>query len=507
MRFTIAEQLEAVALAFPDRVAVEMVGGRSYTYRQLIERMEQLAAALGEVQSGRNGTMVAVLMSNGVDSLLSYLACQLRGFAVVPINTRLAPAEMGYILNDSDATVLLSGGDQIERAKAIAGDCGQRLIDCDGIGNDAEPLPRTQRVRAAGSNTAVVFYTSGTTGFPKGAAISYDCWAERLMWWGWEFDIASTDVMLVPGPTFHMSFASLCFCALYRGARLRIVERFDVPKSYEELRDNCSWSFLIPTMTTMLLDLWRQGGRKPLNAARILLSSGAALSPSTLEDMMQAFPNARIYEAYGWTEGGWVTSEVKKRGTIVPHSVGWSAFGSQVVVLDDDGKVCADGVVGEVAARTPVHFSHYLNNPEATRKAWVGDYQKSGDIGMFLEDGRLKLLDRRNDMILTGGENVYSSEVERVLNEHPTVAECVVVGQPDPRWGNAVVGVVVARPGAQIREDDLRGHCRTQLAGYKCPKRFIVVDALPRNSMGKVEKFRVRADVAGTAVVEGRRSA
>jgi acyl-CoA synthetase (AMP-forming)/AMP-acid ligase II len=260
-------------------------------------------------------------------------------------------------------------------------------------------------------------------------------------------------------------------------------------------------------MTMMLLELWREGGRKPLPAARILLSSGAALSPSTLEDMMQAFPNARIYEAYGWTEGGWVTSEIKKRGTIVPHSVGWSAFGSEVVVLDDDGKVCAPGTVGEVAARTPVHFSHYLNNPGATRKAWAGDYQKSGDVGTFLEDGRLKLLDRRNDMILTGGENVYSSEVERVLNDHPTVAECVVVGQPDPRWGSAVVGVVVARPGARIDEEELRAFCRAQLAGYKCPKRFVVLDALPRNSMGKVEKFRVRAELAGAPPSGERHSA
>jgi acyl-CoA synthetase (AMP-forming)/AMP-acid ligase II len=162
------------------------------------------------------------------------------------------------------------------------------------------------------------------------------------------------------------------------------------------------------------------------------------------------------------------------------------AFGSEVVVLDDQGRLCAPGAVGEVAARTPVHFSHYLNNPEATKKAWAGDYQKSGDVGMFLEDGRLKLLDRRNDMIVTGGENVYSSEVERVLNDHPTVAESVVVGQPDPRWG--VIGVVVLRPGMRVQEDELRDFCRTQLAGFKCPKRFVVVDALPRNSMGKIEK-------------------
>ena len=175
------------------------------------------------------------------------------------------------------------------------------------------------------------------------------------------------------------------------------------------------------------------------------------------------------------------------------------AFGSEVVVLDDQGRLYVPGAVGEVAARTPVHFSHYLNNPEATKKAWAGDYQKSGDVGMFLDDGRLKLLDRGNDMIVTGGENVYSSEVERVLHDHPTVAESVVVGQLDPRRGSAVVGVVVLRPGMRVQEDELRDFCRTELAGFKCPKRFVVVDALPRNSMGKIEKFRVRAEISAVA--------
>jgi acyl-CoA synthetase (AMP-forming)/AMP-acid ligase II len=496
MQFTIAEQLEVVAGAFPDRVAVEIVGGRSYTYRELVGRMHALAAALGEVLPGRNGRMVAVLLSNGVDSLLSYLACQLCGVGTVPINTRLAPAEMGYILKDADATVLMSGGDQTERARTIAADHGRRYVDCDAVCDGVSPDLR--RTALKGADISVVFYTSGTTGFPKGAAITMDCWAERLMWWGWEFDIAAHDVMLVPGPTFHMSFCSLSLCALYRGARLRIVERFDVAASYEELRETCSWSFLVPTMSSMMLELWRERGREPLLGPRCILSSGAALSPSTLEDMMAMFPNARIFEAYGWTEGGWVTSEVKRRGAIVPHSVGWPACGCEVVVLDENGQPCKTGTVGEVAARTPIPFSHYLNNPEATRKAWAGHYQKSGDVGVFLDDGRLKLLDRRNDMIVTGGENVYSSEVERVLHDHPSVLECVVVGQPDPRWGNAVVAVVVPRPGKSIDADELRAHCRNELAGYKCPKSFIGIDALPRNSMGKVEKFRVRERVAET---------
>ena len=427
------------------------------------------------------------------DSLLSYLACQLRGVATVPINTRLAPAEVGYILKDSDATVLMSGGDQGECARSIAAEYDRRLMDCDAVADGAATDFR--RTPLKGSDVSVVFYTSGTTGFPKGAAIAMDCWSERLMWWGWEFDVASHDVMLVPGPTFHMSFCSLCLCALYRGARLRIVERFDVAGSYDELRDTCTWSFLVPTMSTMMLELWRERGREPLKSPRIILSSGAALSPSTLEDMMAMFPNARIFEAYGWTEAGWVTSEVKRHGTIVPHSVGWSAFGSEVVVLDENGEPCATGLVGEVAACTPVPFSHYLNNPEATGKAWAGKYQKSGDIGMFLEDGRLKLLDRRNDMIVTGGENVYPAEIEGALVEHPAISDAAVFGIPHHEMGEEVRAAVVLAPGVDWSDDieaDVVAHCRERLAGYKLPRSFEVHDELPRSAAGKLTKRTLR---------------
>jgi acyl-CoA synthetase (AMP-forming)/AMP-acid ligase II len=220
--------------------------------------------------------------------------------------------------------------------------------------------------------------------------------------------------------------------------------------------------------------------------------------------MMQAFPNARIYEAYGWTEGGWVTSEVKQRETIVPHSVGWPAFGCEVVVLDEDNNVCPPGTVGEVAARTPVHFSHYLNNPEATRKAWAGDYQKSGDIGVFLDDGRLKLLDRRNDMIVTGGENVYSVEVEEVLAQHPGVADVAVIGVPDERWGEAVTALVIPAAGLAVGAGELVAFARQTLAGYKLPRTVEFVAELPRSAAGKVLKRELRARYAAPGFPRGR---
>lgn len=497
MRLTIADLIGLNARSFPNRVAAEVIDGESATYAQLWQQARQLANAIGSIPAGPNGPMVAFLMSNGIEPILAFLACQMRGCAAVPVNTRFAPAEILHVLRDSGATVLLSCGDQLDRARAAAITAGIRLVDAHAIADAAPPSVETHAQEDIGAKVGVVFYTSGTTGFPKGAAITNEAWIQRLLWWGWEFEIDAEDVMFVPGPIFHMGFSSMSLCSLLRGGRLRILGRYDAAKAYEELRDRCTWALLIPTMTTMMVEMWRRSDRTPLKAAQHLLSSGAALTLPVLQDAMRMFPNAKIVEAYGWTEGSWVTKETKRPDTLVVGSVGWPAFGSSVMVVDEQGKPCAPGTAGEIVACSPVPFSHYLNRADATAVVWRQDgFQKSGDIGMFLDDGRLVILDRRVDMIVTGGENVYSAEVERVLLGCPGVRECVVVGQPDPRWGQAVTAVVAMEPGAPLDAEGVRAHCRTELAGYKCPKQVLIVDELPRNSMGKVEKFRVRKMLA-----------
>ena len=495
MSFIVAQHIEMVARTFPERIAAEVIDGERVTYSELWRRVLRLATALRDVQAGPDGRMVAFLMSNGVEPLVASLACQWSGCASVPVNTRFAQAEILHVLRDSGATLLLSLGDQLERAHAAAAECGIRVLDVaalDAAGDATDGSP--PRAADPRDQVAVVFYTSGTTGFPKGAAITHQVWMERLLWWGWEFDIGADDLMLVPGPIFHMSFGSLAICALLRGASVRIQQRFDPAVTFEELAQRCTWSLLIPSMTTLLVERWNDAGRPHLPAARYLLSSGAALSAETLRDMMAMFPNAKIDEAYGWTEGNWVTRETKRADTLVVGCVGWPAFGSGVMVVDEQGSPCPPGIAGEVVARSSAQFSHYLNRPEATQAARRNDgYVKSGDIGTFLPDGRLVILDRRADMIVTGGENVYSAEVERVVALMPAVRECSVVGQPDQRWGSAVTAVVALREGEGASADELKAFCRKHLAGYKCPKRVVFVAQLPRNSMGKVEKFRVRA--------------
>lgn len=505
-RFTIADHVEVSARSFPDRTAIEILAGPTATYSQLWRRAQALAGTLGHVEPGANGSMVGILLTNGIDAVAAYLACQLVEAAAVPVNTRLAPPEVDYVLRDSGASVVLSAGALLPEARRAADLAGLRLVDCQLVEAPDVDAERQRRERDVGEDIAAVFYTSGTTGFPKGAAMTNDSWLLRSMWWGWQFRMLPEDVMLVPGPIFHMSFGGLALSHLMLGGRLRIMEQFDADRAYEELSETCTFSFLVPSMSTMILERWRVHDHAPMNAARYILSSGAPLPSPILREMLDAFPNAAVADAYGWTEAGWVTCEVKARDTLRDHCVGWPAFGSEVVILDEERRPCPVGVAGEVAARSPVPFARYLNRDDATTAAWHGDYQVSGDVGILDDDGRIRIVDRKVDMIVSGGENVYTAEVERVLVEHAGVSECAVVGLADERWGEAVWAVVVPAPGAaSLDADEVRQFCRGRLAGYKCPKHVLVVAELPRNSMGKVQKFRLRELVsAEVSVPHGR---
>jgi acyl-CoA synthetase (AMP-forming)/AMP-acid ligase II len=348
-----------------------------------------------------------------------------------------------------------------------------------------------------GAATSVVGYTSGTTGFPKGALWSNDHFLAHIMRWGWEFGLSGEQVMLVPGPLFHLSYAGLSLAALGIGARVRIMPEFSAELALDELTHHASFAFLVPSMTGLVAEEWRRRGEPEVPAFRFMISSGAPGPLSLTRTAMAMFQNARIAEAYGWTEGGWVTFEVKAEETLLAHSVGWPTFGNEVLVFDEAGRPCPVGEAGEVGVRSLTHFSGYLGRPEETEAAWQNGYVMSGDVGIWQPDGRLCIVDRKKDMIISGGENVYTAEVERILHEHPEVLEAAVVGLPDERWGELVTAMVVPREGAPTAAA-IEAFCRKRLAGYKVPRRIEVVAELPRNSMGKVQKFRIIEALAGT---------
>ncbi len=507
MRYTIADCVAANARAFPDRVAIEVLDPRNgagtapvatLTFAEVWRRVVGLAEALGTVAPGPNGSMVAILLPQSSDAALAYLACQVAGAAAVPVNTRLAPAEIAYVLTDSGASVLLAAGELLDVARSVAADVGGvRVVDTDAVVTpEVAPWPGPAGVGTS-DDMAVIGYTSGTTGFPKGTWWTNDGWMTRLLQWSATFGLSPDRVLSTPGPIFHLSYGGLTLAALVVGARTRIMAAFEPAVAAEEYAEHSDFVFLVPSMLAMIADWWRANGRPPLGALRVMLSSGAPGPMSLLEEAFEVFPNASITEAYGWTEGGWVTYETKVRGALVPHSVGWPMLGSEVEVLDDDGRPCPVGVAGEVVSRSVVPFLGYLNKAEASAANVTPEgFTRSGDVGIWLADGRLSIVDRVKDMIISGGENIYCAEVERILIEHPDVAEAAVVGLPDATWGERVTALVVARPGVALDEAGVIAFCRERLAAYKCPKSVVFAPELPRNSMGKVQKFRIVEELA-----------
>jgi acyl-CoA synthetase (AMP-forming)/AMP-acid ligase II len=497
MRLTIAECFAVRARSQPGQVAIEIVDdGSSYTYDDCWRRTLTLSAAIAGCEAGPHGAMAALMLSNGVDAVLAYLACQLAGVTAVPVNARLAVPEVEYVVEDSGARLILYNDAMADTAIAVSAATGAKLVNADDIATAVSALQPALGEAGRGEAASVVGYTSGTTGFPKGALWNNDHFLTAIMRWGWEFGITSDQVMLVPGPLFHLSYAGLSLAALAIGARIRIQEDFTAEAALDELCRHATFAFLVPSMTTMILEEWRARGEPEVTAFRRMISSGAPGPLSLTQEAMKMFKNAAVTEAYGWTEGGWVTFEVKHPETLLAHSVGWPTVGNEVQVFDEAGEPCGVGQAGEVGVRSLTHFSGYLGKPEESAAIWHRGYVMSGDVGIWQEDGRLCIVDRKKDMIITGGENVYTAEVERILHEHEDILEATVVGLPDPRWGEQVTAMVVARD-PDLGEDAVIDFCRERLAAYKAPKRVAIVSELPRNAMGKVQKFRVVEELGG----------
>ena len=503
MRFTIVSAVAAMADAVPDRVAIEIIDPTTdrptsdpterWSYARLWRRVEAMVEAVSPVATGPHGPMVAILLPNGADHVAAYLAAGRAGAAAVPINNRLAGPEIEFVLADSGASVLLAGEPFLAGAEAAAEATGVRVLDVADIPSEPTDGEAIEPVDALGEDAiALVAYTSGTTGFPKGSTVTHRGLLTRFAQWGWTFGLSPDQVLSTPGPLFHLSYGGLSLAHLATGGRNRVQVSFDPAVALSEYADHANWVFLVPSMLTMIDQAWEEAGKPPLEAVTRMLSSGAPGPMSLLDRAFDLFPRASITEAYGWTEGGWLTYETKEREALVPHSVGWPMVGSEIRVVDPEtGRPVPDGQPGEVVARSIVPFTGYLGRPDLTDQARLGPFVRSGDVGVLLDDGRLTIVDRVKDMIISGGENVYCAEVERILIEHPAVVDAAVVGLPDDTWGERVAAAVEVLPGASVSSQDLIDHCRSVLAHYKCPRRIELVDELPRNPMGKVQKFRL----------------
>jgi long-chain acyl-CoA synthetase len=497
---SIASILAESARRHADRPAVVM-GDLTLTYAELWTQARQYAAVLRARGVGP-GDKVALLLPNTPHFPLAYYGVLALGAVAVPVHALLKSEEIEYVLRDSGARAMVCAAPLLgEGAKGaeLAGvpvlavmDGGDSSIErLDALALQATPVDAL--VMREAEDTAVVLYTSGTTGKPKGAEITHlNVTMNVVASATYSFDIGPDDVVLGCLPLFHTFGQTCCMnTAFFVGASVVLLPRFDGAQALQLLVEKSCTIFMgVPTMYVALLEAARTSDLRPTLSSA--LSGGAALPVAVLERFAEVF-GTQVLEGYGLTETSPVATFNQVGSEPRPGTVGTSIWGVETEVaraeVDERTELLPTGELGEIVVRGHNVFKGYLNKPEATAAAIVDGWFRTGDLGTKDADGYVTIVDRKKDMVLRGGYNVYPRDVEEVLLRHPAVGQVAVIGLPDPQYGEEVCAVVVRDPaGGELSEDALRAWARERLASYKYPRRVIFTDALPLGPSGKVLK-------------------
>jgi acyl-CoA synthetase (AMP-forming)/AMP-acid ligase II len=500
----IGQVLSLNAHAFPDKVGARDLA-RAMTFRQWNARACRLANALTGLGLVR-GDRVAVLAYNAIEWLEIYAAVAKAGLVAVPVNFRLLGPEVRYIAQDCGARAFIVQDELVARTEEVRGDlaippdnyivfgdaprsAGYRAYeDLIAQARDDEP-----DVLVGPDDPWALMYTSGTTGKPKGAIRSHRASAQLSLSTDVEMGFGRDDAALLVMPMCHANSLYFFNAFAYCGASCFVYSR----KSFEPehlLRtltvSGATFTSLVPTHYIMMLALPAElRARHSGERVRKLLVSSAPARRDTKLAILEHFRNSGLYELYGSTEAGWVTMLHPGEQMTKLGSVGRECAGSAPIrILDPEGRQVADGEVGELYSRTPYTFDGYWNMPEKTAEAFRDGYCTVGDMARRDPDGYYVLVDRKSNMIISGGENVYPSEVENMLGANPNVKEVAVIGLPDAKWGERVHAVVVLHGGSAASEDEIIDWCRDRIAGYKRPRSvsFIADDEMPRTATGKI---------------------
>ena len=506
---TMGEALATNARRYRDKTALVFDQER-LTYGELNQRVNQAANLLISMGIGK-GDRVAILLPNSLEFAELYFACARMGAVAVPVNLRLAPQEMAYVLEHSESKLLVGYGPLLIAAAAAGLKPSASLVGMLTVEEGPPGIPAYSELRDRAPTTDpgvsvseddpwVLVYTSGTTGRPKGALRSHKSNLMIALLLVTEIGLSSEDVGLAILPMFHVNSLWLVSLSLCIGTTMAIYPHKVFHPSYvvEELnRHKATYSMFVPTLLTYLADAAEKGLVDP-QQLRVILSSSSPLTTTLRDRMLAGFPRARLYDIYGATELGAVTIIQHQEGGVI-GSIGVPALAQDVRLLDDDGQEVAAGEVGELYCAGPTLMDSYFKDEAATKSAFRGPYMSVGDLARRDESGYLFLVDRKADMIITMGENVYPAEVENALAAHPSVAMAAVVGVPDARRGEEVVAVVSAREGTEIAVKELEDLCQRSLADYKRPRRIFVWAELPIGATGKVQRRSVRERLVAEA--------
>ncbi|MFI9270987.1 long-chain fatty acid--CoA ligase [Kitasatospora sp. NPDC052896] len=505
MSLSVAAVLAESAARCPDHPAI-VLDEENLTYRQLWYQARKYATVLADHGVGP-GDRVALLLPNSAEFPMAYYGALAIGAVVVPVHALLRAEEIAYVLRDSGARVLVcagpllaEGGKGAEAAEVPVLTVRTAVADerwgsarLDALADQADPighyLPREP------GDLAVVLYTSGTTGHPKGAMLTHlNVTMNIAVTMLSPFDFTADDVLLAVLPLFH-TFGQICgMGACFRaGATMVLTAGFDPARALDLMvTRGCTVFMGVPSMYAALLDAAAGDPRRP--ALDRAFSGGAALPVRILEEFQQVF-GCTVYEGYGLTEASPVVAYNQRAWPTRPGTVGKSVWGVDVEIarpeLEGRIELLPAGEVGEIVVRGHNVMAGYLNRPEATAEVLVDGWLRSGDLGTKDPDGYLTVVDRKKDMVLRNGYNVYPREVEEVLMRHPAIAQVAVIGLPHSVHGEEVCAVVVARPGARpgiTLRAEIVAWSKERLAAYKYPRRVEFTDALPLGPSGKVLK-------------------
>jgi len=484
---------------------------RRRTYAEVIDRVARLASGL--VATGANtGDRIAILALNSDAYYEAYYAILWAGCLAVPCNTRWTAAEHSAALADCEPRLLLIDQHFAPMINELTPDMRERAILIGGAGGarNAEELIANSNPMADNSGAddapAAIFYTGGTTGASKGVVLSNDNLIVNFLASCAREPYERDCVYLHVAPMFHLADATMVFGLTLLGGTHVILSRFD-PAAVIETIKKCRVNtlILVPTMIGML-DQYLREHPEPLDQVRRLTYGASPISETLMLRTLEMFPNARISQAYGQTELSPVATLLTHEYHVASgpisklRSAGRAIPGVELRIADPELRTLAAGEVGEILVRGPNVMQSYWRKPELTAATIVDGWVRTGDAGYIDTEGFLFLVDRVKDMIVSGGENVYSAEVENALAQHPSVLECAVIGVPDARWGERVHAVLCFRPGLSATQEELTAHCTKLIAGYKRPRSFdFRTEPLPLSGAGKILKSELRKAFWGGA--------
>jgi long-chain acyl-CoA synthetase len=478
----VAHLLDLHAERRPDAPAIVGSGG-PLSWRELRERVTRLAGGLATRGVGR-GDRVAILAQNDARYFETYLALAWLGALAVPLNTRLAPAELAFQLADAEARLWLVGDSLAALAEAVTPQPARLAL---GDPSLLAGAPGGAFVAVAPEDTLGIFYTGGTTGLPKGVMLTHGNVLANSRHVMRAIGYSAEDLHLHAAPIFHLADLGHLWAVALAGGAHAFVPSYS-PETFCEAieRTRATVGVLAPAMVTALVR-FAGLGKYDLSSWRVLVYGGSPITEETLRRALAVLP-CRLWQGYGQTEAThtvcFMTPEMHDLALARPalaRSCGRPIAGVEVRLAD-----------GEIVVRGPTVMKGYWKRPAETAEALAGGWLRTGDVATVDADGYLYILDRKKDMIITGGENVYSVEVENALASHPAVADAGVIGVPDETWGERVHAVVVLRPGARATAEELQQHCRTLIGGYKVPKTVEFTEALPRTPSGKIQKATLR---------------